>query len=125
MKLKTLSTHLVAIVGVIILILLSACAHPLRVVSPEKLKQYPTSQLSDFELKHGRGSDPEVSQELVKRQKEDIDYLIQNATSLEDFDHIRYPFQTETLSSVKERTGGQVSTIYIGILISKRIINFQ
>lgn len=99
MKLKTLSTHLVAIIGVMISILLSSCAHPLRVATPDQLKQYPTGQLSDFEFRHGRGSDPEVSQELAKRQREDIDYLIQNATSLKDFENIRFSFQTETIAN--------------------------
>ena len=58
------------------------------------------SKLSDFELKHSKNSDQEVSQELVRRQKEDMAFLIQNASSLEDFEHIRYPSQTETLSSI-------------------------
>ena len=99
MKLKTLSTHLVVIMGVMISILLSGCANPLREASPDQLKRYPTNQLTYFELRHGKGSDQEVSQELARRQREDIDYLMQNATSLKDFEYLRYPFQTETIAS--------------------------
>lgn len=99
MKLKTLSANIFAIMGVMISILISSCAHPLRIATPDQLKQYPTSKLSDYEFRHGRGSDPEIAQELARRQREDINYLIQNATDLEDFENIRYPFQTETLAS--------------------------
>jgi hypothetical protein len=45
--------------------------------------------------------DPEASQEqeMEIMQKKDIDYLIQNATSLEDFEYHRYPFQKPTMAS--------------------------
>ena len=84
-----------------LLLIFSSCAgkNPLITATPEQLKQYQTSQLSEFELKHGRNFDPEISQELNMREKEDFKYLIQNAVSLEDFESVRYPFQTETLAS--------------------------
>ncbi len=80
-------------------ILFSACAHPLMGANPDQLKQYPTDQLSNFEGKYGKGSVPGVSNELARRQREDIDYLMSNATSLEDFEYHRYPSQTETIAS--------------------------
>lgn len=99
MKLKILLTYLITILGVMISILLSGCANPLLKASPDQLRQYPTDKLVHFELRHGKGFDPEVSQELARRKSEDIQYLILNATSLEDFEYIRYPFQTETIAS--------------------------
>ena len=100
MKLKTLSTHLVEIIMVVIIsISLSSCTHPLIRATPEQLKQQSTGQLADFVYRNGKEADVEVSQELERRQREDIDYLIQNATSLKDFESIRYPHQTGTIAS--------------------------
>lgn len=61
---------------IILLLFFCACAHPLQDATPDQLRMYSTIQLSDFELKYGKSSNPGVSRELVRRQMEHIEYLI-------------------------------------------------
>jgi hypothetical protein len=65
------------------------CASPLLKLPSDELRNYSTEEL----ILAGRGIfnswafDPEIDQELIRRQKEDIQRLIENATRLEDFEN--------------------------------------
>lgn len=77
------------------------CASPLLKLPQDELRSYSTEEL----ILAGRGIfntwafDPEIDQELIRRQKEDIQRLIENAASLEDFENIRFSFQNPTKAS--------------------------
>jgi|GEM_PF-5228235 hypothetical protein len=99
MKLNKISTYQKAIIGLLISLFLYSCAHPLIQASPDQLKLYSTQELARFDYYQTRGRDQEIYNELERRRNEDINYLINNAKSLEDFEHLRYHFEEQTLAS--------------------------
>ena len=109
MKLKTLSTHLVAIIGIITSILLLGCSSPLLKATPDQLRQYPTKDLVQFYdnsiMFSNRVGNPAIVQELNRRINEDLKYLEQNAKSLDDFRYSYCGFyKTESMAcQIKKR----------------------
>ena len=92
-------THVLLIA---ISLLLWGCAkNPIRSASPEQLKAYPTDTLLSFatDYKNLRYPDAEVTKELKDRFNQDIKLLIDNATHLNDFEHLRYEPMSATLAS--------------------------
>ena len=103
MKLKTLLTRLVAVMGVMTSVFLLGCSSPLLKATPDQLRQYPTKDLVKFYnnsiMFSNRVGNPAIVQELNRRINEDLKYLEQNAKSLDDFRH-RYCgfYKTETMA---------------------------
>lgn len=110
---------------------ISGCASPLLKLNLEELRSYPTEDI----ILAGRGLldtwafDPEIDQELIRRQKEDLQWLSHNATTLEDFESIRFTSvgQSPTKASqIADKYEGIPGGVYVNgefTLVSAKWIN--
>lgn len=88
------------ILTVTLLLVYGCASNPIKHASSEQLQSYQTDELTEFAMQRGhRDSSSEVSKELIRRINIDVQKLIQQATSLYDFDSLRYKFQKPTLAS--------------------------
>lgn len=109
------------------MLFVSGCGSPLLQMSSTELRNYSIRELiwasgggREYSYSNTWAFDPEIDQELIRRQKNDIEWLIKNAHGLDQFETIHYSFQDSTQASrIMDKYDGIPLGIHVGGLLMR------